>query len=160
MEKRVLLIADVRNLFYTVARHFGGKKIDYEKLLGTVKKQGILVRACAFGIQKENEAAPFIDLLRAVGFEPFYKSSKFPHTNWGAGMAVEAARMLERVDTVVLATADLDMLPLVYYIRDRGVECVLLGVIKNPEMRHAANRIIDINDEMLEPSDVKVAAES
>ena len=162
----IALFADVGNLYYCVGKRFeGGKpnyaKLDYAKLYAIAASFGTLSRAFAYGSQVSDEAINFINCLKKLGYDPKYKCPKTVESegnkivrksNWNVGIAMDVVRMIEhkRVDVVILASADADLVPLVQWVKDHGVRCIVLACGISRELKDAADQFIEIGEEYLE----------
>lgn len=156
---RCALFADISNLYYCVGKRFENRKLDYEKLLATARTVGNVQRAFAYGAQQREEAGSFIACLRKIGYEPKYKEPPSPmegekrsirKADWEVGIAVDVFRHIERVDTIILCTANSAFAPLVGWIKDRGVRCVVLGCGISRELKELADQWIEIDENHLE----------
>lgn len=137
---RVLVLADVSNLFYTVKKNLSAR-LDYEKLLSVALNGRELYRAIAYGIQIDGSEA-FINVLKNIGFETKFKPPKIwfgtdskPATkaDWDVQMAVDAIKFTDRIDAVILLSADGDLAPCLEYIKFKGVrtEVIACGISRD-----------------------------
>ena len=69
--------------------------------------------------------------------------------DWDVGMAVDAIKIADRIDAIVLATGDGDFVPLVEYLRAHGVqtEVISFGKSSSSRLREAADEFIDMSDQ-------------
>lgn len=153
------LFVDIANLYYCVGKRFQNRKLDYAKLRDRAAELGQLYRAFAYGVQMGEEANPFINCIRKLGYDTKYKKSKMTDENekkvirkaeWDVGITLDVVRVLDRVDTVVIGSADLDLLDLVRYIRDKGVRCIIFACGIPAELREAADFYVEITEDLLE----------
>jgi len=115
--QRLAILADVGSLQRSAKRAFG-RVVSFSKLLGNVVRGRAAVRAIAFVGERDAADGPLLDHLRQAGFEIRRSESAGP-------VAVEALRLAERVDAVVLAGSDPDFLALVQALRGRGCRAEL-----------------------------------
>jgi uncharacterized LabA/DUF88 family protein len=157
--KRVLIVADISNLYYCVGRRFNSRKLDYKKLMKEAVGDNELYRAIAYGAEMGNEALHFKAALRNCGFEIKYKSpSSFPGENnkeirkadWDVGMAMDVVTMLDNVDIVVYATADGDLAPNLEYVRFKGKQTFVLACGISRDLKTIADNFREITEDMLE----------
>jgi uncharacterized LabA/DUF88 family protein len=156
--KRIGVFVDISNIYYCAGKKFSGRKVDYGKYLALAKQDGEVFRAIAYGAQRENEAVGFITCLRHLGFETQYKEPKqiavgdktVWRADWKVGITVDVVQMLDRLDLVVLGSADADMAPLVKYIRQKGIPCVILACGISRDLKSEANRFIELDETVLE----------
>jgi uncharacterized LabA/DUF88 family protein len=153
------LFVDIANLYYCVGKRFQNRKLDYAKIRDKVGELGQLYRAFAYGVQMGEEANPFINCLKKLGYDTKYKRSRMSEDNvkqvirkadWDIGLTLDVVRVLDRVDTVVLGSADADLIDLVRFIRDKGVRCIIFACGIPQELREAADFYIEIEDSLLE----------
>jgi uncharacterized LabA/DUF88 family protein len=84
------------------------------------------VRAIAYTIStKTGDESAFFDALRGAGIEVKSKElleydSGLKKGDWDVGITVDAIRMLDMLDVVVLVSGDGDFLPLVDYVKSHG----------------------------------------
>lgn len=158
MVDRVLVVVDVVNLFGVVKANFDGRKIDYEKyLLKVEKEEGDIYRAFAYGAYVSDEANGFINCLHNVGFEPKYIKAIYyndkpdvKRTNRTMDIVVDILTFLDRIDTVVIGTLDNDLIPFIYYIKNKGVKVVLYSCNVRRDLREACDEFWHIDEEVLE----------
>jgi uncharacterized LabA/DUF88 family protein len=153
------LFVDIANLYYCVGKRFQNRKLDYAKLRDRVAEFGQMYRSFAYGVQMGEEANPFINCIRKLGYDTKYKKSKMTESNekqvirkadWDVGMTLDVARVIDRVDTVVIGSADLDLIDLVRFIRDKGVRCIVFACGIPQELRDVADFYIEITEDLLE----------
>lgn len=149
---RTAVFVDVSNIYYCINKKFPGRKLDYEKYLDTVTSGHELVRASAYGSQVNEEAHGFITCLKKIGYQPTFKSvgQSTRRINWDAAIAVDIIKLIDRVDRVVIGSASPDILPIVNWLKERGivVEIVACGV--NKELKQAATSWVDLEEDSLE----------
>lgn len=69
--------------------------------------------------------------------------------NHDVEIAIDIVRLIERVDTVVLGSADSDFAPLVTWIREKGCKCIVYACNISHELRAVASECIEIDDRSL-----------
>jgi len=159
--KRIGMFLDVSNLYYCVAKHFAGKRLDYNKLLELARQDGEVTKAVCYGAQLAEEAQAFISCLKHMGFETKYKTPKVyrdaknPNkevrkANWDIGIAVDILKVISRLDMVILGSADGDFTPLVQYLTEQGVAVKVIGCEISRELKDAASEFMEVDDMMLE----------
>lgn len=122
-EQRVGMLVDVQNMYYS-ARILYSKKVNFKNVLvmGTAGRK--LIRAIAYGIKTvEGMEEKFFDALEKSGFEVKTKDLQiFPDGSkkgdWDVGIAMDAVKMAQSLDVIVLVSGDGDYLPLVEYIQN------------------------------------------
>ena len=66
--------------------------------------------------------------------------------DWDVGIAVDAIRTAELVDTIVLASGDGDFIPLVEFLKNQGrrVEVLAFGRSTSGRLKEIADEFIDL----------------
>lgn len=164
--KKLLVVADISNIYYCTQKKFG-RKLDYSKFLDEIKdpefgvgKPYEIYRAIAYGSEMFNEATGFKNHLRKLGFEIKYKTPKiYPSeiagrenrkADWDVGIAVDVIRILPSVDIVVFATADGDLAPCLEYVESVGKKNFVFGSGISSDLRSLADIWIEISEHHLE----------
>jgi uncharacterized LabA/DUF88 family protein len=103
---------------------------------------------------KTGEEQAFFDALTSAGIELRVKdiqefSSGEKKADWDVGMAVDAVRMADKVDAIVLMTGDGDFVPLVQYLQGRGVkvEVAAFAESTNATLKAVADVFFDLSVE-------------
>jgi uncharacterized LabA/DUF88 family protein len=148
-------------LFYVVQSEFKrvvpNSRIDYKAYLEQAIGEDRLYRAFAYGAQIENEAAGFIECLQRTGFETRYVPAKQVNgknhvldTDRNMDLALDVIRILDRLDTVVIGSNDPNLIPLVKYLKERGLKVVIFAARIPRELARAANEVREITEMVLE----------
>ncbi|MBI3088722.1 MAG: NYN domain-containing protein, partial [Candidatus Colwellbacteria bacterium] len=69
--------------------------------------------------------------------------------DWDVGIAVDAIRMADMLDVIILVSGDGDFLPLVNYLQwglGKGVEVAAFGRTSSARLKEAADRFIDLDN--------------
>jgi len=139
--------------------------IDYSSLLKYYQRRGRIVRASYYTAlldpQHHSNLRPLVDFLDYNGYQMVTKEAKtFTHPRTGEikikgnmdiEIAVDAMKLAEHIDTMILFSGDGDFKSLVAAMQDKGVrvEVVSTMIIKPPmiadELRRQANLFIEIN---------------
>lgn len=153
---KIGLYVDVSNLYFCLYNNLKGK-LNYAKLIDFLSPLGDICIAKAYGAQVNNEAEAFIETLQSLGFETHYKHPKYfgqTHTgkaDWDVGIAIDIVKDLEKVDMVVLATADGDMSPLASYVIEKGKQIVVIGSNISKELQENVTKYIEIPNSLVIP---------
>lgn len=153
VDVKVGFFVDVSNLYYC-ANHRFGRKLDYGKLLDLVTKMtGNTPTAVAYGYQVDHESSGFIARLRRAGYVTKYKkprsvSGTVTKADWDVGIAMDVARTVGDYNLIILGTADGDMAPVVEYIQEKGVDCVVIGCNISKALRNITT-CIEITEDCL-----------
>jgi uncharacterized LabA/DUF88 family protein len=149
-EQRVSVFVDVGNLYHS-AKNLFNARVSFNRILETAVSNRKLIRAIAYVITSQTEEeGHFFDALSSQGFELKAKELQiFPggmkKGDWDVGIAVDAIKMADKLDTIVLVSGDGDYLPLVNYLRENKgcrIEVMAFG-------ESASHRLIDEADEFV-----------
>lgn len=156
---KAALFADVHNLYYCTNKKFNGKKLDYKFYLDFAnEKIAEVTRAFAYGFQKETEAVNFITCLRKIGFDCNFKrprvigsgENQFHKTDWNVGICVDVVKILDRVEAVIIGSSDPELVPLINYLKFRGIQTIIYSAMINKELKEVADRFYEIDSKWLE----------
>jgi uncharacterized LabA/DUF88 family protein len=162
--RRVGVFVDVSNVYYCISKKYPGRKLDYAAYMNYCKDLGEIANASAFGSQLNNEAASFIHCLSKLGYTPKYKTPK-SYMNDGklkrkadhdVAIAIDMINMAPRMDLVVLGTADGDLVPAVQWLKEKGIEVVILACGISRDLKDVVTTWIEIPESMLEAQKHKV----
>jgi hypothetical protein len=69
--------------------------------------------------------------------------------DWDVGLAIDAVRMMSKLDVIVIVSGDGDYLPLVEYLQNHGhlVEVVAFGASCSMKLREAVDAFTDIGQD-------------
>ena len=162
--KRILICADVSNLYYCIGKSFEGRRLDYGKYIASIRDLGDIQKLIAYGAQMGKEASAFIHCLKKLGFETKYKEPKVFRSgghvrrkaDWDVGIAMDIVNAIEMksVDMVVLGSADGDLAPCVDWARARGVDVLVVACGIARELKKSATAFIEIPESYLEDTGV------
>ncbi|MBI2609799.1 NYN domain-containing protein [Candidatus Giovannonibacteria bacterium] len=152
--QRVAVFIDAQNMYHS-ARSLFGARLNFKALLQTAVDGRQLIRAFGYVIRtKTGEEKPFIDALLKLGIETrekdlqeFFGGAK--KADWDVGLAIDAVRTAEIVDTIVIASGDGDFIPLVEYLKNQGrrVEVMAFGPSASGKLREIADEFVDLGEE-------------
>lgn len=122
-EQRVGILVDVSNMYHS-AKNLFKKKVNFSEVLNEAVQERKLIRAIAYVIKTESEEElAFFEALNQQGFEVrmkdlqiFYGGAK--KADWDVGIAVDAIKLADKLDVIVLVTGDGDFQPLVEYLQN------------------------------------------
>lgn len=141
-DQRVGIFIDVQNLYHS-SKHLYSARVNYKKLIERAVAGRKLIRSLAYVVKAEDiiaaspsqnnnpehqkqkvtkSEASFFDALQDAGLELRVKdiqlyASGAKKADWDVGMAIDAVRMADDLDVIILVTGDGDFLPLVEYLR-------------------------------------------
>ncbi len=152
--QRVTVFIDAQNMYHSARSIFGGR-LNFKNLLSAAVAGRQLIRAFGYVIKtKTGEEKAFLEALTKLGIEirvkdlqEFFGGAK--KADWDVGIAVDAIRTAELVDTIVLASGDGDFIPLVEYLKNQGrrVEVMAFGRSASGKLKEIADDFIDMGEE-------------
>ncbi len=161
--ERIALFVDGANL-YATAKSLGFD-IDYKRLLGLFRQKGQLVRALYYtALAEEQEYSsirPLIDWLDYNGFSMVTKPTKeFTDAtgrrkikgNMDIELAVDAMRLADTLDHIVIFSGDGDFRSLVAALQQKGKRVSVVSTLQTQppmvadELRRQADQFIDLAD--------------
>lgn len=150
--QRVAILFDVQNLYHS-AKNLYGARVNFGNILkhGTAGRQ--LIRAIGYVIATESgEEKGFFEALTKIGIELKVKDLQiFPggmkKADWDVGLAVDAIRLANLVDAVVIVSGDGDYIPLIEYIRSAmgvQVEVMAFGRSASGKLKEMVDDFTDL----------------
>lgn len=152
-DQRVGVFIDVANMYHS-AKNLYGTKVNFQEILKTATAQRKLIRAIAYVIKSSNtEEESFFEALDKQGFEVKMKDlqiflSGAKKADWDVGIAVDAVKMADKLDVVILVTGDGDFMPLVTYLKENKgciVEVIGFGKTTSSKLRELADDFLDLD---------------
>lgn len=153
-EQRVAIFIDTQNLYHT-AKNLYKTKVNFDAVVKAALGGRRLVRALAYVVTTESgEEQSFFEALEKVGIEVktkdlqiFYGGAK--KADWDVGMAIDAVKVADKVDAIVIATGDGDFIPLVEYVRAHGcqIEAITFGRSCSSKLRDGVDNFIDMDED-------------
>ena len=120
---RVVIFADVQNIYYTVKEKYHSH-FDYTAFLKEASSERQLVKAIAYATGRgDDRQKRFQNILREIGFEvkltPFIqRADGSAKGDWDVGIALDMVEYAEQADVLVLASGDGDFTPVVGKLLD------------------------------------------
>ena len=161
--ERVALFIDGANLYATAKTL--GFDIDYKRLLGLFRQKGQLVRALYYTALAEDQEyssiRPLIDWLDYNGYTMVTKPTKeFTDSmgrrkvkgNMDIELTVDAMKLAEQLDHIVIFTGDGDFRALVQALQEKGKRVSIVSTLQTQppmvadELRRQADQFIDLAD--------------
>jgi uncharacterized LabA/DUF88 family protein len=153
--QRVAVLIDVPNLYHSVKNLYNAR-VNFKEVLKTAVAGRNLIRAIAYVIRTESgEEKSFLDALTGMGIETRLKDLQiFPggekKADWDVGMAMDAVKLGNRMDALVLMSGDGDFVPLIDYLHENTgiqVEVAAFGRSTSQRVKDAADDFFDIGGE-------------
>jgi uncharacterized LabA/DUF88 family protein len=153
--QRIGIFVDTQNTYHS-ARNLYGARLNFNKLLEAAVGGRQLIRAIAYVIRsKSQDEETFFEALSQQGFEVkqkdlqvFYGGMK--KADWDVGIAIDAVKMADRLDTVVLVSGDGDYIPLVSYLKENKgcrVEIMSFKETTSSKLIEAADDFLDLSSQ-------------
>ena len=152
--QRIAVLIDTQNLYHS-AKNLYKKKVNFQSVLDTAVGDRTLIRALSYVVNTESgEETAFFEALEKIGIEIktkdlqiFYNGSK--KADWDVGIAVDAIKLANKVDAIVLATGDGDFVPLATYVKGQGcqVEAITFGRSASAKLRESVDDFIDMDED-------------
>jgi uncharacterized LabA/DUF88 family protein len=155
-EQRVGVLVDIQNMYYS-GRVLYKKKVNFGALLKEAVEDRKLIRAIAYGIATvEGQEEKFFEALEKQGFEVKTKDLQiFPggakKGDWDVGIAVDAIKLSQSLDVLVLIAGDGDYIPVVEYIQNTtGCRVEVFAFLES-----ASKKLVEAVDKFTNISDNK-----
>ena len=155
-EQRVGIFVDVSNMYHS-AKNLFQKRTNFQEILHTAVADRKLIRAICYAIKTEKEEeSSFFEALSQQGFEVKMKdlqtfSGGMKKADWDVGITVDAIKLSDKLDVIVLVTGDGDYIPLVEYLQT--TKGCLVEVIAFKQS--ASSGLIEVSDDFTNLSDDK-----
>lgn len=122
-DQRVGVLVDVSNMYHS-AKNLYNKKVNYKEILTRAVAGRRLIRATAYAVRTEGEEEnSFFEALTQQGFEIKMKDLQIfaggaKKADWDVGIAIDAIKLADKLDVIILVSGDGDYLPAVSYIQN------------------------------------------
>ena len=152
--QRVAILIDVQNMYHS-AKNLYGARVNFAEVLNTALAGRTLIRAIAYAIRTEGgEEKSFFEALERMGIEVKMKDLQIfagglKKGDWDVGIAVDAIKFSNFLDTIILVTGDGDFVPLLEYnkyAKPAGVEVVAFGRSASGRLKEIADDFIDLEE--------------
>ena len=149
--QRIAVLIDVQNLYHS-AKNLYGARVNFGAVLKLAVSNRNLIRAFAYVVRtKTGEEKAFFEALIKLGIETRVRDLQeffggLKKADWDVGITVDAIRISQSVDTVVLASGDGDFLQLVEYLKNQGkrVEVIAFGKSSSSRLRESVDEFMDL----------------
>ena len=155
-DQRVGVFIDVANMYHS-AKNLYSKRVNFREVLRESVAGRSLIRATAYVIKTETEEETnFFEALHQQGFEVKMKDLQIfaggaKKADWDVGITVDAIKLANKLDVIILVTGDGDYVPLVNYLQNTS-GC-LVEVLAFRQTTSA--RLIEESDDFINLSDNK-----
>lgn len=150
--QRVAVFIDAQNLYHS-AKNLYRARVNFQEVVKTAVARRPVVRIFAYVVKSEGAKAEqsFFEALGKAGIELRIKDLQiYPggakKADWDVGMAVDAIRLSQSVDSIILVTGDGDFIPLIEYLQNQGkqVEVVAFGKSASSRLKEQADEFLDL----------------
>lgn len=155
-DQRVGVFVDTANMYHSAKNLFHGN-VNFGAVLEEAVAGRKLIRAIAYVIKSGSEEEDtFYDALSKQGFEVRQKDLQiFPggmkKADWDVGLAVDAIKLANNLDSVVIVSGDGDYRPLVTYLRENKgclVEVVAFRETASSRLVQEVDDFIDLSQDL------------
>ncbi len=152
--QRIAVFIDTQNLYHC-AKNLYQARVNFAAILKDAVEDRTLVRAIAYMVTTESgEEKNFVEALKKMGIEVKTKdlqifSGGAKKADWDVGLAVDAIKVADKVDSVVLVSGDGDFVPLVEYLKVSAgdqVEVIAFGKSTSAKLKEIADDFIDLGE--------------
>ncbi|MBU0625726.1 NYN domain-containing protein [Patescibacteria group bacterium] len=151
--QRVGVFIDVQNMYYS-AKALYNRKVNFGEILKTAVADRQLIRALAYVVRATGEEGAFFEALNQRGIETKERELQEFHSgvkkaDWDVGITVDAIRIGEILDVVVLVSGDGDFVELVEYLKHHGKQVEVVAFRKSTSSRlvAAADAFVDLDSD-------------
>ena len=154
--QRVGVFVDVQNLYYS-ARAMYESYVNFGKIVEKAINKRLPIRTIAYVIRSDApKEQGFFDALAGFGLEIKSKDIQIfaggaKKGDWDVGIAVDAMKIADRLDVVVLVTGDGDFTPLVTYLRENKgcrVEGISFGRSTSAKLIECLDQFTDLDTDV------------
>ncbi|MEA3430642.1 MAG: NYN domain-containing protein [Nanoarchaeota archaeon] len=131
-DQKVAILIDVQNMYYS-AKHMFQAKVNFKEILKTAVAGRRLIRAIAYTIEADikgedifHKALENVGIeVKSKGLQTFIGGTK--KGDWDIGLAMDAVRLANKVDTLVIVSGDGDFKDLLIYLKTHGVRTEIIA---------------------------------
>ncbi|MDA2921761.1 NYN domain-containing protein [Patescibacteria group bacterium AH-259-L07] len=151
--QRVGIFVDVANMYHS-AKNLYHANVNFSYVLEQALGDRQLIRAIAYVIRSNTrEEQTFFEAISKQGFEVKMKDLQiFPggekKADWDVGIAMDAIKLADKLDVIVLVTGDGDYVPLVTYLRENKgcrIEIMAFGETASAKLKESADGFVDMS---------------
>lgn len=152
-DQRVGVFVDVANMYHS-AKNLYGKRVNFANLLKAAVQDRKLIRSIAYVVESNSdEEQGFFGALDKQGFEVKIKqlqvfSTGMKKADWDVGLAIDAIKFADRLDSIIIVSGDGDYIPLVVYLQEaKGcmVEVMSFGETTSSKLLELVDDHIDLS---------------
>lgn len=149
------MFVDVANMYHS-AKNLYGARVDFSEILKEALAGRKLIRAIAYVIKSASvEEEGFFGALDKQGFEVKLKDLQVfvggaKKADWDVGLAVDAIKLADKLDTVIIVSGDGDYVPLVMYLKENKgcqVEVIAFGKTTSSKLIECVDDFVSIDNQ-------------
>lgn len=150
-DQKVAVLIDVQNMYYS-AKHMFKAKVNFKEILKAAVAGRRLIRAIAYVIEADikgedtfHKALENVGIeVKSKGLQTFIGGSK--KGDWDIGLAMDAVRLANKVDTLVIVSGDGDFKDLLIYLKTHGVRTEVIAFSKTASklIKEEADLFVDL----------------
>ena len=154
-DQRIGVFVDAQNMYHS-ARSLYKARVNFKEVLGEAVSGRILIRAITYVISTEGGVEKsFFDAMSKLGFEIKEKDLQiFPggmkKADWDVGLAVDAIKLADKLDVIIIISGDGDYVPLVEYLKiNKGcrVEIIAFAESTSAKLIETADEFTDLSED-------------
>lgn len=155
IDQRVGIFIDAQNLYHS-AKNLYGRKVNFSAVVDEALANRILIRAIAYVITSETgEEKGFFEALQKSGIEIKTKDLQVfaggaKKADWDVALAIDAIKMANKLDAVIIVSGDGDFVPLVEYLKTTSgcqVEIVAFSKSSSARLLEVADDFLDLDSD-------------
>lgn len=151
-EQKIGILIDVQNMYYS-GKNLYNSKLNYEEVIKVAVAGRKLVRAVGYTIKADvKDEKIFHSALENIGIEVKTKDLLVFHGghkkgDWDVGLAIDAIRMCEKVDSIIVISGDGDFRDMYEYVKQKGcrIEVVAFGKTASSSIKDYVDRFVDLD---------------
>lgn len=148
-DQRIAVLVDAQNMYHSARNLFDGRRVNFKAVLDKAIEGRNLIRAITYVISTEGgEERGFFDAMENLGFEIMEKDLQIfaggmKKADWDVGLAIDAIKIADKVDVIVLVSGDGDFEPLVQYLKhNKGCRVEVIAFEKS-----TSSKLISVADD-------------
>ena len=152
---RIAVYTDCSNLYMSIKNRYR-KRLDYRKYINYISEYyGRPEILKAYGAQKANESYDFIEALKKLGFETYWKRVKLYKGNtelkadWNIGITSSILTEADNFDTLMLGSSEGGYADLIRVVRDQGKTVINFSTKPSQKLKDSANLTLNITQDFL-----------
>lgn len=149
---KTAVFIDIHNLFCGGMKKYQ-QRVDYKKLMKALRTHGDAIRVIGYNPYDEN-ALNFNRFLTDLGIQ----LKLMPNYNINIPLTLDVVRVIDSVEAVIIVSNDLNLLPVLDFIKERGKSCIVYGFRLQMATQQSADKWIELKNEFLKEATNAVPA--